>query len=87
MSTSWPNQLRGISTFIRSAEVRSFSKAARELGISPQAVSSQVKQLEQWAGVSLFHRTTRRISLTEEGAVFYEKCRAGSMQSTKECVA
>ena len=77
MTTSWPNQLRGISTFIRSAEVRSFSKAARELGISPQAVSSQVKQLEQWAGVSLFHRTTRRISLTEEGAVFYEKCRTG----------
>ena len=77
MSTNWPNQLRGISTFIRSAEARSFSKAARELGITPQAVSSQVKQLEEWAGVSLFHRTTRRISLTEEGAVFYKKCRVG----------
>jgi len=77
MSTNWPTQLRGISTFIRSAEVRSFSKAARELGITPQAVSSQVKQLEEWAGVSLFHRTTRRISLTEEGAVFYERCRTG----------
>jgi len=77
MSANGSNQLRGISTFIRSAEARSFSKAARELGITPQAVSSQVKQLEEWAGVSLFHRTTRRISLTEEGAVFYERCRIG----------
>jgi DNA-binding transcriptional LysR family regulator len=77
MTFNWPSQLRVISTFIRASDARSFSKAARELGVTPQAVSSQVKQLEEWAGVVLFRRTTRRISLTEEGASFYEHCRVG----------
>jgi DNA-binding transcriptional LysR family regulator len=74
MSQNWSNRLRGISTFIRSADARSFSKAALELGITPQAVSAQIKQLEEQIGVGLFRRTTRRISLTEEGARFYERC-------------
>ena len=74
MTPNWPGRLRGISTFIRSADARSFSKAALELGISPQAVSAQIKQLEEQIGVDLFRRTTRRISLTEEGAGFYERC-------------
>ena len=75
MTRNWSGRLRGISTFIRSAEARSFSKAALELGITPQAVSAQIKQLEGQIGVDLFRRTTRRISLTEEGASFYERCR------------
>jgi LysR family transcriptional regulator for bpeEF and oprC len=75
MKRNWSNRLRGISTFIRSTDARSFSKAALELGITPQAVSAQIKQLEEQLGVSLFHRTTRRISLTEEGTIFYERCR------------
>jgi DNA-binding transcriptional LysR family regulator len=74
MLKNWPNRLRGISTFIRSADARSFSKAALELGITPQAVSAQIKQLEDQIGVGLFRRTTRQISLTEEGARFYERC-------------
>ena len=74
MARNWSNRLRGISTFIRSADTRSFSKAALELGITPQAVSAQIKQLEEQIGVGLFRRTTRRISLTEEGASFYERC-------------
>jgi LysR family transcriptional regulator for bpeEF and oprC len=75
MARNWSGRLRGISTFIRSAEAHSFSKAALELGITPQAVSPQIKQLEGQIGVDLFRRTTRRISLTEEGASFYERCR------------
>lgn len=74
MNRNWSGRLRGISTFIRSADARSFSKAALELGITPQAVSAQIKQLEEHIGVGLFRRTTRRISLTEEGAKFYERC-------------
>jgi DNA-binding transcriptional LysR family regulator len=74
MMRNWLNRLRGISAFIRSADARSFSKAAMELGITPQAVSAQIKQLEAQIGVSLFRRTTRRISLTDEGASFYERC-------------
>jgi DNA-binding transcriptional LysR family regulator len=74
MARNWTNRLRGISTFIRSADMRSFSKAALELGITPQAVSAQIKQLEEQIGVVLFRRTTRHISLTAEGASFYERC-------------
>jgi len=69
--------LRGIEVFVRSAQSGSFSKAALELGMTPQSVSSQVKALEDRVGVRLFHRTTRKISLTEEGSHFYERCRSG----------
>jgi DNA-binding transcriptional LysR family regulator len=70
-------QLRGIEIFVRSAQTCSFSKAALELGMTPQSVSSQVKSLEDRVGVRLFHRNTRKISLTEEGWHFYERCRVG----------
>jgi DNA-binding transcriptional LysR family regulator len=70
-------QLNRIPTFLRCAELGSFSKAAIDLGMTPQAVSSQIKQLEQIVGVRLFHRTTRKIGLTEEGARFFEQCRRG----------
>ena len=44
------------------------------MGVTPQAASNQVKQLERWVGVRLFNRTTRKISLTEEGVSFYGTC-------------
>jgi LysR family transcriptional regulator for bpeEF and oprC len=66
--------VRGITTFIRIVQTGNFSRAARELGITPQGASIQVKQLEEWTGVRLFNRSTRRISLTEEGKSFYETC-------------
>lgn len=66
--------LRALNTFIRIARSGNFSRAARELGISPQAASNQVKQLERWVGVRLFNRTTRKINLTEEGLRFYTTC-------------
>jgi len=66
--------VRGITTFIRIVQTGNFSRAARELGITPQAASIQVKQLEEWTGVRLFNRSTRRISLTEEGTRFYGTC-------------
>jgi DNA-binding transcriptional LysR family regulator len=66
--------IRGISTFIRIVQTGNFSRAARELGISPQAASIHVKQLEVWTGVRLFNRSTRKISLTEEGSSFYQTC-------------
>jgi DNA-binding transcriptional LysR family regulator len=69
--------LRTIATFVRCAETGSFSKAALDLGMTPQAVSSHIKQLEDWVGVRLFHRTTRKIGLTEEGSGFFEQCKAG----------
>jgi len=66
--------VRGITTFIRIVQTGNFSRAARELGITPQAASIQIKQLEDWTGVRLLNRSTRRISLTEEGSRFYNTC-------------
>jgi DNA-binding transcriptional LysR family regulator len=66
------NELRSITTFVRTAELGSLSKAAEALQISPQAASKALGQLEQHLGVRLFHRTTRSMSLTEEGLRFLE---------------
>ena len=66
------NELRSITTFVRTAEFGSLSKAAAAQQISPQAASKALGQLEQHLGVRLFHRTTRSMSLTEEGQRFLE---------------
>ena len=61
------NELRSVSTFIKAAELGSLRKAAQDLDISPQAASKALAQLEKHLGVRLFHRTTRVMSLTDEG--------------------
>src|SRR5450830_1796858 len=66
------NELRSITTFVRSVELGSLSKAAAAQQITPQAASKALGQLEQHLGVRLFHRTTRSMSLTEEGQRFLE---------------
>lgn len=66
------NELRSITTFVRTVELGSLSKAAEAQQISPQAASKALGQLEQYLGVRLFHRTTRSMSLTEEGKRFLE---------------
>ena len=60
--------------FMRSAQCRSFSEAARQLGMAPSAVSRAVLRLEDELGVRLLHRTTRSLMLTEDGNQFYERC-------------
>lgn len=66
------NELRSITTFVRTVELGSLSKAAAAQQITPQAASKALAQLEQHLGVRLFHRTTRKMSLTEEGLRFLE---------------
>lgn len=66
------NELRSITTFVRTVEQGSLSKAAAAQQISPQAASKALGQLEQHLGVRLFHRTTRSMSLTEEGQRFFD---------------
>jgi DNA-binding transcriptional LysR family regulator len=61
------NEVRAISIFVRAATLGNLRKAAIDQGISPQAASHAVMQLEKELGVRLFHRTTRKLSLTEEG--------------------
>jgi len=66
------NELRSITTFVRTVELGSLSKAAAVQQISPQAASKALGQLERYLGARLFHRTTRSMSLTEEGQRFLE---------------
>ena len=66
------NELRSITTFVRTAELGSLRKAATAQSITPQAASQALAQLEQHLGVRLFHRTTRSMSLTEEGQHFLD---------------
>lgn len=59
--------LSHLESFVRSAESSSFSAAARQLGLTPAAVSKNVARLEAGLGVRLFQRSTRRLTLTEAG--------------------
>lgn len=69
------NELRSISTFIKAAELGSLRKAALDLGISPQAASKALAQLEAHLDARLFHRTTRVMSLTDAGQRLLEDVR------------
>lgn len=62
--------LANLISFVRSAELGSFSEAARRLALTPAAVSRNVAMLECNLGVRLFHRSTRRLALTEAGEAF-----------------
>ena len=68
------DNLSGMAVFAQVVESRSFTKAAQRLGMSKAAVSKQVSRLEERLGARLLNRTTRRLSLTEIGAAFYERC-------------
>jgi DNA-binding transcriptional LysR family regulator len=59
--------------FTRVVEAGSFSEAGRQLGVAPSSVSRQIGDLEEGLGARLFHRTTRRLSLTEAGRLYYER--------------
>jgi DNA-binding transcriptional LysR family regulator len=69
------DSLPGIVAFVRAAQMRSFVGAGQRLGLSASAVGKALARLEQKLGVRLLNRTTRRISLTEEGALFFDRCR------------
>lgn len=62
-------------TFARVAELSSFTKAAEALELSRAVVSTQVTDLERHLGVRLFHRTTRRVTLTPDGIEYFERSR------------
>ena len=79
-------KLDGLSAFVTVAEAGSISEAARRLRLSKSVVSERLAELERALGTSLMHRSTRKLSLTEDGMVFLE--RAGrTLRELDEAVA
>jgi LysR family transcriptional regulator, regulator for bpeEF and oprC len=68
------DQLACMRTFARVADMQSFTKAADALNLSRAVVSTQVAELERHLGARLFHRTTRRVSLTADGTEYLARC-------------
>ncbi|SER31450.1 transcriptional regulator, LysR family [Sphingobium sp. YR768] len=64
----------GIDEFVAVATTNSFTKAARAIGMSPTHVSRSIGELERRVQAPLFNRTTRTVSLTDAGRVFFEHC-------------
>ena len=64
-----------VGLFLEVARLQSFSAAARQLGVTGPALSKQVRVLEDNLGVRLLHRTTRQVTLTEEGALYADRAR------------
>jgi len=67
------NQLEAMQIFIRVAELASFTRAADSLGIPKASASTAVQQLEATLGARLLHRTTRKVQMTHDGQMFYER--------------
>jgi DNA-binding transcriptional LysR family regulator len=72
--------LADIAVFSRSAELGQFAAAAEQLRLPPSSVSRAIQRLEARLGASLFTRTTRRVALTETGAVFFQQVRQALQQ-------
>ncbi|KXF80283.1 LysR family transcriptional regulator [Enterovibrio coralii] len=68
------DKLETMKVFIAVAELGSFAKAADRLGFSPQLVSKYVAALEENLHTRLLHRTTRKVSLTDAGALYFQRC-------------
>lgn len=67
------DQLGAITLFNKVVETGSFSEAGRQSNLAPSSVSRRIVDLENWVGATLFHRTTRKLNLTEVGLFFHER--------------
>ncbi len=67
------NQLEAMQIYLRVAELASFTQAADSMGLPKASVSGAVQQLEAMLGTRLLHRTTRKVQMTQDGRVFYER--------------
>lgn len=68
------DRLQNIETFVRVAQTQSFAEAARQLRIARSVVTTRIKQLEEYVGSPLFHRSTRMVRLSEVGQAYLRDC-------------
>src|SRR5690606_12792135 len=80
------DDLKRMAIFATVVQHGSMSGAARALGMSPSAVSQQVRRLEAEGGVTLLHRSTRQLALTEAGERFHGHC-AALLQAARQARA
>src|SRR3954467_4535993 len=78
----------GVLPFVAAAEAQSFRLAARKLGLTPSAVSKAITRLEARLGLRLLNRSSRSVSLTEEGEAFLRGCQqaVSSVRTAEERV-
>src|SRR3954452_17209269 len=78
----------GVLPFVTAAEAKSFRVAARKLGLTPSAVSKAIARLEERLSLRLLNRSSRSVSLTEEGETFLRGCQEAvlSVRSAEERV-
>jgi DNA-binding transcriptional LysR family regulator len=69
------SSIETLKVFVRVAELASFTQAAQSLALPKASASTAVQRLEASLGTRLFHRTTRRVQLTQDGQAFYERCK------------
>lgn len=69
------DKTQAMRVFVRVAELQSFTRAAESLGLPKGSLSRQLQALENVMGTRLLHRTTRRVQLTQDGLIYYERCR------------
>ena len=69
------DRLNAMQVFVRVAELASFTKAAESLGVPKGSISTSIQSMESHMGTRLLHRTTRNVSLTQDGQIFYERCK------------
>ncbi len=83
-----PDLFAGVLPFVRTAEERSFGRAAASLGITTAAVSKAVRRLEEELGVKLLDRSSRVVTPTREGEMFLERCRRAvlDVQGAREAI-
>jgi len=69
------NRIEAMQIFVSVAELASFTQTANTMGLPKASISTAVQQLESELGTRLLHRTTRRVQMTQDGQVFYERCK------------
>lgn len=77
MSIRTDPSLAALRAFASAARHRQFQAAARELGVTPSAISHQIRHLEEWIGAALFDRSSREVKLTQHGDAFAAKLNEG----------